>query len=185
MGTHFKEHAMALRDLFTEQLKTSMKAGTAPRTSTLRMIMAKLKDSDIAARTKGIDPTGINPTGINPTGINPTGINKVPDDAVLAMLRGMVKSRRESVDLYRQGNRQDLVDKEEAEIAVIESFLPQQMDAADTEAAVAAAIAETGAASIKDMGKVMAALRAKHVATLDMAKAGALVKARLTGAAAA
>jgi uncharacterized protein YqeY len=180
MGTHFKEHAMALRDLFTEQLKTSMKAGTAPRTSTLRMIMAKLKDSDIAARTKGIDPTGINPTGINPT-----GINKVPDDAVLAMLRGMVKSRRESVDLYRQGNRQDLVDKEEAEIAVIESFLPQQMDAADTEAAVAAAIAETGAASIKDMGKVMAALRAKHVATLDMAKAGALVKARLTGAAAA
>jgi uncharacterized protein YqeY len=180
MGTHFKEHAMALRDLFTEQLKTSMKAGTAPRTSTLRMIMAKLKDSDIAARTKGIDPTGINPTGINPT-----GINKVPDDAVLAMLRGMVKSRRESVDLYRQGNRQDLVDKEEAEIAVIESFLPQQMDAADTEAAVAAAIAETGAASIKDMGKVMAALRAKHAATLDMAKAGALVKARLTGAAAA
>ena len=151
---------MALRDQFTEQLKTSMKAGTPARTSTLRMIMAKLKDSDIAARPKGID--------------------KVPDDEVLAMLRGMVKSRRESVDLYRQGNRQDLVDKEEAEIAIIESFLPQQMDAPGTEAAVTAAIAETGAASIKDMGKVMAALRAKHAATLDMAKAGALVKARLT-----
>ena len=150
---------MALRDQFTDQLKTSMKAGTAARTSTLRMIMAKLKDIDIAARPKGID--------------------KVPDDEVLAMLRGMVKSRRESVELYKQGGRQDLADKEEAEIAVIESFLPQQMDEASTAAAVEAAIAETGAASIKDMGKVMAALRAKHAATLDMAKAGPLVKARL------
>ena len=151
---------MALRDQFSEQLKTSMKAGTAPRTSTLRMIMAKLKDIDIAAR--------------------PKGINQVPEDEVLAMLRGMVKSRRESVDLYRQGNRQDLVDKEEAEIAVIESFLPQQMDQASTEAAVAAAIAATGATNIKDMGKVMAALRAQHAATLDMAKAGPLVKAKLS-----
>ena len=152
---------MALRDQFTEQLKTSMKAGTAARTSTLRMIMARLKDIDIAARPKGID--------------------KVPDDEVLAMLRGMVKSRRESVDLYRQGHRQDLVDKEEAEIAVIESFLPRQMDQAGMDAAIAEAIAATGAASIKDMGKVMAALRAKHAATLDMAKAGPLVKARLGG----
>jgi uncharacterized protein len=151
---------MALRDQFTDQLKASMKAGTAARTSTLRMIMAKLKDSDIAARPKGID--------------------KVPDDEVLAMLRGMVKSRRESVDLYRQGHRQDLVDKEEAEIAVIESFLPQQMDEAGMDAAVAEAIAATGATSIKDMGKVMAALRTQHAATLDMAKAGPLVKARLS-----
>jgi uncharacterized protein YqeY len=152
---------MALRDQFPEQLKTSMKAGTAARTSTLRMIMARLKDIDIAARPKGID--------------------KVPDDEVLAMLRGMVKSRRESVDLYRQGNRQDLIDKEEAEITVIESFLPQQMDQSGVEAAVAAAVAETAATTIKDMGKVMAALRAKHAATLDMAKAGPLVKARLGG----
>jgi uncharacterized protein YqeY len=151
---------MALRDQFTEQLKTSMKAGTAARTSTLRMIMAKLKDIDIAARPKGID--------------------KVPDDEVVAMLRGMVKSRRESVDLYRQGNRQDLVDKEEAEITVIESFLPQQMDQAGMDSAIAVAIAATGAVSIKDMGKVMAVLRAQHAATLDMAKAGALVKARLS-----
>lgn len=151
---------MALRDQFTEQMKASMKAGTAARTSTLRMIMARLKDIDIAARPKGID--------------------KVPDDEVMAMLRGMVKSRRESVDLYRQGNRQDLVDKEEAEIAVIESFLPQQMDQAAMEAAVAEAIAATGATSIKEMGKVMAALRAKHAATLDMAKAGPLVKATLS-----
>ena len=153
---------MALRDQFTDQLKTSMKAGTTARTSTLRMIMARLKDIDIAARPKGID--------------------KVPDDEVLGMLRGMVKSRRESVDLYRQGHRQDLVDKEEAEIAVIESFLPQQMGQAGMDAAIAEAIAATGAASIKDMGKVVAALRAKHAATLDMAKAGPLVKARLTPA---
>jgi len=107
-------------------------------------------------------------------------VDRVPDEEVVAMLRGMVKSRRESVDLYRQGNRQDLVDKEEAEIAVIEAFLPQQMDDAAMQAAVAEAIADAGAASIKDMGKVMAALRAKHAATLDMAKAGPMVKARLS-----
>ncbi|MGE0222951.1 MAG: GatB/YqeY domain-containing protein [Acetobacteraceae bacterium] len=151
---------MGLREQFTDQLKASMKAGNSARTSTLRMILAKLKDVDIAARPKGID--------------------RVPEDEVLSMLRGMVKSRRESVDMYRQGNRPDLVAKEEAEIGVIEDFLPQQMDEAATERAVADAIAETGAASIKDMGKVMAALRAKHAATLDMAKAGPIVKARLS-----
>lgn len=150
---------MGLREQFTEQLKTSMKAGDVPRTSTLRMILARVKDVDIAARPKGID--------------------RVPDEEVVTTLRGMVKQRRESVELYRQGHRQDLVDKEEAEIAVIEAFLPQQMDEAAMQEAVAAAIAETGAASIKDMGKVMAALRAKHAATLDMSKAGPLVKARL------
>jgi len=151
---------MSLREQFTEQLKVSMKAGDPARTSTLRMIMAKLKDTDIAARPKGID--------------------KVPDDEVLAMLRGMVKSRRESVSLYQQGNRPELAAKETAEIAVIEAFLPQQMDDSAIEAAVAGAIAEVGATGIKDMGKVMAALRAKHAAALDMAKAGALVKSRLS-----
>jgi uncharacterized protein len=151
---------MSLREQFTEQLKASMKAGDSARTSTLRMIMAKLKDTDIASRPKGID--------------------KVPDDEVLAMLRGMVKSRRESVALYEQGNRPELAAKESAEIAVIEAFLPQQMDDAAVEAAVADAVAEAGATSIKDMGKVMAALRAKHAAALDMAKAGPIVKARLS-----
>jgi uncharacterized protein YqeY len=151
---------MALRDQFTEQLKLAMKAGDSPRVSTLRMIMAKLKDTDIAARP---------------------ALDRVPDEQIVAMLRGMAKSRRESVDLYRQGRRDDLVAKEEAEIAVIEAFLPRQMDAAATEAAVAAAIAETGAASVKDMGKVMAALKAKHAATLDMARVGPLVKAKLGG----
>ena len=95
------------------------------------------------------------------------------------MLRGMVKSRRESVEMYQKGNRPELAEKEEAEIAVIEGFLPQQMDDAALQAAVDEAVATTGAASIKDMGKVMAELRAKHAATMDMAKAGPLVKAKL------
>ncbi len=151
---------MSLREQFTEQMKISMKAGDAPRTSTIRMIIARLKDTDIASRPKGIDA--------------------VPDDEIMSMLRGMVKSRREAVELYKQGNRPELVAKEEAEIAVIEEFLPQQMDEAAMAQAVADAVAATGAASIKDMGKVMAELRAKHAASLDMAKAGPLVKARLS-----
>ncbi len=151
---------MTLREQFTDQLKASMKAGTPARTSTLRMILAKLKDTDIAAR--------------------PKGVAKVPEAAILAMLRGMAKSRRELVELYRQGNRPELAEKEEAEIAVIEGFLPRQMDEAALSQAIDAAVAETGAAGIKDMGKVMAALRAKHAATLDMAKASPLVKARLS-----
>ena len=150
---------MSLRESFTEAMKASMKAGTAPRTSTLRMILARLKDTDIAAR--------------------PKGIAAVPDDDILAMLRGMVKSRRESVELYRQGNRPELAAKEEAEIAVIEGFLPQQMDDSALAAAVDAALAETGAAGPKDMGRVMAALKARHGAALDMGRAGPLVRARL------
>jgi hypothetical protein len=150
---------MSLREQFTDQLKASMKAGDAPRTSTLRMILARLKDIDIAARPKGID--------------------RVPDEEIVGMLRGMVKSRRESVELYRQGRRQDLVDKEEAEIAVIETFLPGQMNETAMEQAIAAAVAETGATGIRDMGKVMAVLRARHAATLDLAKASPMVKAKL------
>ena len=152
---------MSLRESFTEQLKSAMLARDAERVATLRMVTAKLKDIDIAARPKGID--------------------RVPDEDIVAMLRGMVKSRRESVELYRQGNRPELVAKEEAEITVIESFLPQQMDTAATEAAVTEAIAETSATSIKDMGKVMAALKARHAATLDMAKVGPIVKTKLGG----
>lgn len=151
---------MALRDQFTEQLKVAMKAGDAPRVSTLRMIMAKLKDTDIAARP---------------------ALDKVPDEQIVAMLRGMAKSRRESVELYVQGKRPELAAKEKAEIAVIEAFLPRQMDAAATEAAVAEAIAETGATSVKDMGKVMAALKARHAATLDLGKVGPAVRAKLGG----
>ena len=137
-----------------------MKAGTAARTSVLRMVLAKLKDTDIAAR--------------------PKGITAIPEDEITGMLRGMVKSRRESVVLYEQGNRPELAAKEVAEIAVIESFLPQSMDDATLEAAVVAAIGETAAAGPKDMGKVMAALKAKHGALLDMSRASPMVKGKLT-----
>jgi uncharacterized protein YqeY len=150
-----------LRTAFTDALKQSMKAGDTARTSTLRMILARVKDIDIAARPRGID--------------------RVPDEDVVGALRGMVKSRRESVALYQQGNRPDLVAKEAAEIAVIEAFLPSQLDEAATEDAVALAIGQTGAASVKDMGKVMAALKAAHGATLDMGLVNRLAKARLAG----
>ena len=151
---------MALRDQFTEQLTTAMKAGDAASVSTLRMILARLKDTDIAARP---------------------ALERVADEQILAMLRGMAKSRRESVALYRQGRREDLAAKEEAEIALIERFLPQQMDETAVEAAITEAIATTGAASIKDVGRVMAALKARHAASLDLGKVGPLVRAKLGG----
>lgn len=150
---------MGLRETITDGVKASMKAGDSARTSTLRMIMARLKDVDIAAR--------------------PKGIAAVPDEEILSMLRGMVKSRRESVALYQQGNRPELAAKEEAEIAVIEGFLPQQMDDAALAAAVDAAVKESGASGPKEMGKVMAVLKAAHGAALDMGRAGPLVRARL------
>ncbi len=150
-----------LREQFTAQLKEAMLAKDAARVSAIRMITSRLKDVDIAAR--------------------PKGITQVPDEEVIAMLRTMVKSRRESVDLYRQGNRVDLVAKEEAEIAVIEAFLPAQMDEAATAEAVKAAIAEAGATGIKEMGKVMAVLKAKYGAVLDMGRVGPMVKAQLGG----
>ncbi len=148
---------MDLRENFTAELKAAMLARDAARVSTIRMVTAKLKDADIAARPAG----------------------PVDDAAVVSMLRGMVKSRRESAEMYVTGNRPDLADKEQAEIAVIESFLPKQMDEAAMRAAVADAVASTGATTVKDMGRVMAELRAKHAATLDMAAAGPLVKAAL------
>ncbi len=150
---------MTLREDFTAALKTAMKSGNAPATSTLRLIMARVKDADIAAR--------------------PSGVTAIPDADITAVLRGMVKQRRESVALYQQGNRQDLADKESAEIAVIQSFLPQQMDEATLHAAIDAVIAETGATTPRDMGRVMAALKARHGATLDMGRANAAVKSRL------
>lgn len=150
---------MNLRTEFTEAMKTSMKAGDAARTSTIRMIISKMKDSDIAARPGP----------------------PLDDQALVGMLRGMVKSRRESVEMYRQGGRPELAEKEEAEIAVIEGFLPAQMDDAAMAAAVAEAVAETGANSVKEMGRVMAALRAKHAGAMDMGRAGPLVKAALGG----
>jgi uncharacterized protein len=150
-----------LREAFAERMKTALRAKDTGTLSTVRLIMAALKDRDIEARGVG----------------NTQGIGE-PD--IQRMLQGMIKQRRESAALYQQGNRPELAEKEAAEIAVIESFLPRQMDDAATEAAAKSAIADSGAAGIKDMGKVMAALRERHAGVLDMAKAGAVVK-RLLG----
>jgi uncharacterized protein YqeY len=151
-----------LREQITEAMKDAMRAREPDMLSTVRMILAGIKDKDIAARPGG----------------NATGIG---DPEILSLLQSMVKQRRESVTLYRQGNRADLVAKEEAEITVIERFLPKQMDAAETEAAIVAAIAESGAASIKDMGKVMAVLKAKYSGQMDFSAVGPAVKAKLGG----
>ena len=146
-----------LRDELTERMKTALRAKDTRTLSTVRLIMAALKDRDIAARSDGARP-------------------EIPDSEIMRMLQGMVKQRRESIELYQKGNRPELARQEGDEIAVIESFLPQQMDDAGTTAAAKAAIADTGAAGIKDMGKVMAALRERHAGVLDMAKAGGIVK---------
>ena len=152
---------MSLREDLTAAVKASMLARNAERTSALRMIQAKLKDTDIAARPKGVE--------------------QIPDDEILAMLRSMIKSRRDSVALYRQGGREELAAKEEFEIAVISEFLPQTLEGEALEAAIKEAIAATGATSAKDMGKVVGALKAKHGAALDMGVASAAVKAALAG----
>jgi uncharacterized protein YqeY len=150
-----------LREAFTERMKAALRARDARTLSTVRLIIAGLKDRDIAARGEG-----------NPAGIAESDIQR--------MLQGMIKQRRESIALYEQGKRPELAAKEEQEIAVIQSFLPQQMDDAAIEAAAKSAIADTGAAGIKDMGKAMAALRERHAGVIDLARAGAVVK-RLLG----
>jgi uncharacterized protein YqeY len=150
---------LSLRDQITAAVKTAMLARDAERTSTLRMIQAKLKDTDIAAR--------------------PKGITAVPDDEIFAMLRSMIKSRRDAVALYRQGGRAELAAKEEAEISVIEEFLPQTLAGDALTAAIKDAIAETGASSAKDMGKVIGALKARHGAALDMGAVSTAVKTAL------
>ena len=148
-----------LRARLTDDLKGAMRAGDQLRVSTLRMVLARLKETDIAAR--------------------PSGVAAVPDDEIFVMLRSMVKSRRDSEAMYRQGNRPDLADREAGEIAVIEEFLPRTLAGEALDAAIAEAIAQTGAAGPRDMGKVVAALKARHGASLDMAATAAAVKARL------
>jgi uncharacterized protein YqeY len=146
-----------LRETLAERLKQAMRAKDARTVSAVRMILAALKERDIAARGTG----------------NSAGI---PDAEILRLLQGMVKQRRESIALYRQGNRPELAEREEQEIAVIESFLPQQMSEEEIAAAARQAIAATGAAGVKDMGKVMGVLREHHAGVIDMARAGAIVK---------
>jgi uncharacterized protein len=149
-----------LRARLSDALKIAMKAHDQPTVSTVRMILAGLKDRDIAARGKG----------------NADGIS---DAEIQQLLQGMVKQRRESIVLYQQGNRPELAEQEGAEITVIETFMPKQLSDAELEEAVAAAIAATGAQTAKDMGRVMAALREKHAGQLDFAKAGAVAKKKL------
>ncbi|AQS84275.1 MAG: GatB/YqeY domain-containing protein [Acetobacter aceti] len=149
-----------IRARIADETKTAMKAGQKERVMTLRMIGAKIKDADIAARGQGKDA--------------------LADDDITSTLRGMVKSRQESVKLYRDGDREELAAKEEAEIEVIREFLPPEMDEAALEAAVKAAVSETGAATMKDMGKVMGALKTKFGASLDLGRANGLVKAALS-----
>ena len=152
---------MGVRDDITAAMKSALKAGEAERLSAVRLIMAKLKDADIAARPRGVD--------------------RVPDDEVLALLRGMIKPRREAIELYEKGGRPELAAKEQAEIGVIEEFLPRALNEEEMRAAATTAVAATGATSSKDMGRVMAALKAQHGAALDMARIGAIVKEALAG----
>ncbi|MGC9269163.1 GatB/YqeY domain-containing protein [Acidiphilium sp.] len=149
----------ALRTRLQADLKAAMLARETLTVSTLRMATAKLKDTDIAAR--------------------PKGITAVPDDDIIAMIRGMVKTRRESESQYRQGNRPDLADQEAAEIAILEAYLPQTLSGAALDDAIDQAIATSGATSPKDMGKVIAALKSAHGPALDMASASAAVKSKL------
>jgi len=146
-----------LRQAFTDRMKQALKAGDARALSTTRLILAGLKDRDIAARGQG-----------NAEGISETEIRR--------MLQAMVKQRRESIGLYEQGNRPDLVQQEREEIVVIESFLPRQLGLAEIEAVAVSIIAETGAAGIKDMSLVMAALRERHAGIIDFGRASAIVR---------
>ena len=148
-----------IRDDIKAALVTAMKGGDKQGTAAIRLIQSSIKNRDIEART-----------------------GKSPDDddtLVIEVLQKMVKQRRESIDMFVKGNRQELADAEAAEVAVIERFLPRQMDEAETRAAVEAIKAELGASGMKDMGRVMAELKARHAQTLDMSKASGAEKAAL------
>ena len=148
---------MGLRDRFSNELKDAMKAHDARRTGTLRLVLAALKDRDIAHRTE-------------------ENRDVISDDEILTLLAKLIKSREDSIVLYEQGGRPELAAAERDEIAIIREFMPQQMDEAEAKVAIAAVIAETGAASMKDMGKVMAALKERFAGKIDFAKASAAVK---------
>ena len=148
-----------LRDDINKALTEAMKAKNERAVSTLRMVNAGLKNADIEARGSGKPPLG--------------------DAELLSLLQKMIKQRQESIELYQKGNRADLVKQEQEEIAIISGYLPKQMSEAEMAAAINSAIAETGASSMKDMGKVIGALRGKYAGRMDFGKASALVKAKL------
>ena len=152
---------MGLRDDFNAALKAAMLGKDQPTVDAIRLINAKLKDADIAARPK----------------------DALDDAAILSLLQGMVKSRRESIELYQKGGRTELAAKEQGEIDVISRFLPQQMTEAEAKVAIKAIIAETGATSVKDMGKIMGVLKGKYAGQLDFSQAGNWVKELLGQAA--
>jgi uncharacterized protein YqeY len=149
-----------IRDQLKAAQVSAMKAGDKQRTAAIRLIQSAVKNRDIELRT---------------------GAAPVDDDAVVTeVLQKMIKQRRESIALYEQGGRAELAEAEKAEVTVIEQFLPQQMSEEETKAAIDAIVTETGASSVKDMGRVMAALKERHASQLDMSKASLLVKARLS-----
>jgi len=143
-----------MRDKINDNLKTAMKAGDKDRVGTLRLVNAAIKSADIDARPK----------------------DKISDADILSVMAKMIKQRRDSIEQFTAGGRQDLADKEAAEIKIIEGYMPQQMSEAEAKTAIAAIIKETGAAGPKDMGKVMAALKAKYAGQMDFGKASGAVK---------
>jgi uncharacterized protein len=149
-----------MRARLNSELKDAMKAGERRRVDTIRLINAALKDRDIEARGQG---------------------KTVSDEEILALMQTMVKKRQESAEIYEKAGRIDLSTQEREEIAVIQSFLPQALSEEEVEAAIAAAISETGAASVKDMGKVVAVLKSQYAGRLDVAKVSAQVRAKLGG----
>jgi uncharacterized protein YqeY len=152
---------MSVRDTLQDAMKTAMKSGQKERLSTIRLVNAAIKDKDIAGRDKGVD--------------------KIPEAEIVELLAKMVKSREESVRLYDEGGRPELAAQERAEIAVIREFMPTQMEPAESEAAIRAVISELGAAGMKDMGRVIAALKERYAGRMDFGKASGVVKAALTG----
>lgn len=152
---------MSKREEINNALKDAMKNKDMERLATIRLIISAMKDKDIASRTEGRN-------------------DGIDDAGILSMLQSMVKQRTESAKIYRENNRAELAEKEEAEIAVIESFLPKQMSDAEMEAAIADVIAKTGAEGMKDMGKVMNELKAAYAGQIDMGKAGGVIKQKLS-----
>ena len=150
-----------LRDDINNAIKDAMKAKAELKLSTLRMVNSTLKNSDIEARGQGKPP--------------------LSDEDILGVLQKMIKQRQESVELYVKGNREELANQEREEIAIITAYLPKQMSDDEVKAAIAAAIKKTGAAGMKDMGKVISVLRGKYAGQMDFGKASGLVKAALAG----
>ena len=153
---------MSLRAQLNDAMKEAMKAKDAKRLATVRLVLAALKDKDIAARSE-------------------TSRDLLGDDEILGLMAKMIKQREESAAVYRQGGRPELAENEEAEIVIIRGFMPAQMDDAGMKDAVQKVIAETGAASIKDMGKVMAVLKERYAGQMDFSKASAATKDALSG----